>query len=117
MITARQPCAHCAKKHLCQAMVLLDESMNGYPEHRWLAMGHVAEAESEIAGLYADIAGTLREARKTMDDDRSYVPDFLPVVVEIDERSGPSKGCDGGCGGSCQTASGRSLMTRRGTRK
>ena len=116
MITARQPCAHCAKKHLCQAMVLLDESMNGYPEHRWMAIGHVAEAESEIAGLYADIAGMLREARKTMDENRSYVSDFLPVVVEIDERSGPSKGCDGGCGGGCQVAS-SGMAVRRETRR
>ena len=97
MIKQRKPCAHCAKKHLSQAMVLLDETVNGYPEHRWMAVGHIAEAESEIAGLYSDIAEKLRESRKTMDENRDYFPDLLPVVVEIDRRSGPSKGCDGGC--------------------
>jgi len=108
MITARKPCAHCAKKHLSQAMVLLDESINGYPEHRWMAVGHVAEAESEIAGLYPDVAKTLRGVRKAMDEDRDYFPDFLPVILEIDGRSGPSKGCDGGC----NIASRRSIARR-----
>jgi len=104
MIGPRKPCAHCSKKHLSQAMVLLDESINGYPEHRWMAAGHIAEAESEIAGLYSDVAEKLRGARKTMDEDRSYFPNLLPAILEIDKRSGPSKGCDGGCGSKCAMA-------------
>jgi hypothetical protein len=43
----RHTCLDCVRKHLAQASVLMDEAALGYPFHRWLAVGHMAEAESE----------------------------------------------------------------------
>jgi len=97
----RKPCADCSRKHLAQAAILLQESIAGYPEHRWLAIGHVAEAEAEIAGLYPDVAQGLRASRKAMESDKEVMPDFMAVVSEISRRESESGGC--GCQ-SCAVA-------------
>lgn len=44
---ARNPCPKCVEKHLAQAVILMQEAENGYPEHKLLAVGHLAEAEAE----------------------------------------------------------------------
>ena len=63
----RRGCADCAIKHLSQAMVLMDEEMLGYPLHRYLAIGHMSEAESELLGVGEDgikLAQEVRELRR-----------------------------------------------------
>jgi len=42
---------------------LLDETHLGYPHHRWLAVGHLAEAESECLGLFPALASEIRACR------------------------------------------------------
>lgn len=59
----RTTCIDCAIKHLAQAQVLLDEMQLGYPTHRWLAMGHLAEAESELLDQQPELAHEIRQAR------------------------------------------------------
>jgi len=95
--TPREPCADCCRKHLGQASALLQESLQGYPDHRWLAIGHVAEAEAEIQGLHPDIAQGLRDTRKAMESDAGVVPDFLAVIGEVSRREedGASCACEG----------------------
>ena len=68
---ARKPCANCARKHLGQAIVLLQESIHGYPEHRWIAAGHIAEAEAEIEGIWQDMASEFRKVRNPSANDFS----------------------------------------------
>lgn len=82
----RKPCPACSRKHLGQAIVLLQESLQGYPEHRWLAVGHIAEAEAEIFGVYSDIAHRLREVRNQMMNDPDDVPDLMVFIKEITNR-------------------------------
>jgi hypothetical protein len=53
----------CVRKHLAQAQVLLDEAHLGYPHHRWLAVGHLAEAESECLDEQAEFARKIRSCR------------------------------------------------------
>jgi hypothetical protein len=53
----------CVRKHLAQASVLLDEAHLGYPHHRWLAAGHLAEAESECLDEYPEFARKIRQCR------------------------------------------------------
>jgi len=45
-------------------MVLMDEAILGYPTHRYLAIGHMAEAESEALGYDIVIAQEIRDYRK-----------------------------------------------------
>jgi len=59
----RRGCPYCVRKHLAQASVLLDEVLFGYPHHRWLAVGHLAEAEVECVELYPEFAQKIREVR------------------------------------------------------
>lgn len=59
----RHSCIDCVRKHLAQACVLLDETELGYPHHRWLAVGHLAEAESESLREYPEFARKIRECR------------------------------------------------------
>lgn len=62
-ITARENCFYCVRKHIAQAQVLLDESHLGYPIHKWLAVGHLAEAESEVLQFSKELACKIRETR------------------------------------------------------
>jgi hypothetical protein len=81
----RQPCANCCRKHLGQAVVLLGESLMGYPQHRWLAVGHLAEASEEIFGLYPEIAISIREERLQTINDSRYVPQLMHYFDEIEQ--------------------------------
>jgi hypothetical protein len=60
---ARKSCLDCVRKHLAQACVLLDETHLGYPHHRWLAAGHLAEAESECLDEHPEFAARIRACR------------------------------------------------------
>ena len=62
----RKGCIDCAIKHVAQAQVLLDEAQLGYPNHRWLAVGHLAEAESELLGVAPLVANDIRGIRITV---------------------------------------------------
>lgn len=59
----RQECMDCVRKHIAQAIILMDEYMLGYPHHRWLAVGHLAEAESEVMAYSVAFAGKIRTER------------------------------------------------------
>jgi hypothetical protein len=59
----RKSCLFCVSKHLSQAIVLTIESALGYPIHLWLAVGHLAEAESEACSKYPEFAKEIRDIR------------------------------------------------------
>ena len=63
----RPSCLFCATKHLSQALILLSESLQGYPAHRWLAYGHMAEASDELIQNYPQLADLIREERKRLE--------------------------------------------------
>ena len=80
----RTSCRSCCAKHLAQAIVLMLEAIQGYPEHRWLAIGHMAEAADEIVAEDPDLAKQIRELRiRYMDDpgERIYL---LDIIKELD---------------------------------
>ncbi len=78
----RDGCYDCAKKHISQAYILYFEALQGYPAHRYLAIGHIAEAAEEIAEYSLDIATKLRELRKRIEAEEEA--DF-PVLYLLDE--------------------------------
>lgn len=78
LIAPRPPCIECVRKHIAQAIILLGESEMGYPEHLWLAVGHLAEASEECLGLYPLVAAEIREHRlKAMEGE---IPDLMKYL-------------------------------------
>ena len=76
----RDNCLNCARKHLAQALILIIEARLGYPDHQWLAIGHICEAESELYVQWLGIALELREHRKAYEEDGGYdvpIMDFI----------------------------------------
>lgn len=60
---SRISCLDCVRKHLSQASILMDESALGYPHHKWFAVGHLAEAESECRREHLEFAKEIRKCR------------------------------------------------------
>jgi hypothetical protein len=79
----RPTCLDCCRKHIAQAIVLLNESKMGYPNHRWLAVGHLAEASEESIGEYEDLAQLLRGERLSLMDNPDYLPDTLMDFFDV----------------------------------
>lgn len=77
----RKQCNFCTLKHLSQAMVLMDEAKNGYPIHKWLAIGHMAEAESEGR----EYAEEIREIRTNYMENIKE-PNLLPLMERIESE-------------------------------
>ena len=82
----RPTCTHCAIKHLSQAMITLSESRQGYPTHRFYALGHMAEAGDELVKEYPKYAEMIRAERKKLEDDPGYTPDFEELIETVDEE-------------------------------
>ena len=84
----RPSCQDCVIKHLSQAMVLMDEAILGYPTHRYLAIGHMAEAESEALGYDIVIAQEIRDYRLEYVSQSAVANhagiNLLPLIQKID---------------------------------
>ena len=83
----RKSCIECAQKHISQAIILLSEARQGYPEHYFLAIGHLAEASDELVADYTTEANCLRDIRLAITDDRNYSPPLLEFILELDALS------------------------------
>lgn len=81
---SRKSCLDCVRKHLAQAAVLMEEAAQGYPEHRWLAVGHLAEASAESVVDYPELAAEIRKHRLAYMEDKNYK---IPVVDLIKKAS------------------------------
>jgi hypothetical protein len=77
----RKPCADCCRKHLASAMVLLDEAHLGYPVHRWIAVGHLQEAESESIGWNYEFAKKIRACR--LEVMKSHAASFTHCIEDL----------------------------------
>jgi len=74
-------CLLCILKHLSQADVLMDEALLGYPMHRWRAIGHMAEAESECLGFSFALARRIRLRRLLYIDGEDV--DLKDLISEV----------------------------------
>lgn len=70
------------RKHISQAIVLLIESRLGYRDHLWLAIGHLAEAESEVLADYFDLAERTRTERLKIIDDPWHNAELMSLISE-----------------------------------
>jgi len=82
----RESCLDCVRKHLAQALILLTESKLGHPEYKWLAIGHLAEAEAESVKQYPDYANLIREERlKVIVDTKCNIFQLIEKAGELGE--------------------------------
>jgi hypothetical protein len=81
----RPSCLDCVCKHLAQAMVLFQEAESPeYRVHFWLAVGHMAEAESESISDYYQLATDIRTLRLTIMEDRDYKPNLVDIIEQVE---------------------------------
>ena len=85
----RDTCRDCARKHIAQALILATEQCTGYPQFKWLVVGHLAEAEAELVAEHVDLANEIRECRKEYEIDPTVampLMDLLDRITELDEQ-------------------------------
>ena len=63
-----------------QAKILLDEALKGYPEHIWLAIGHISEAEDEVVADDVMLANATRDLRLQIMANPFARPDLMPLL-------------------------------------
>lgn len=80
----RDSCLDCVRKHLGQASALMAEVRQDYPAHRWLAVGHMAEAAEECVKDYPKLADEIRKHRLRYMMDLDYA---VPIVKLIEMAS------------------------------
>ena len=86
----RPSCQDCARKHIAQASVLIGEAHMGYPEHHWLAIGHLAEAAEELLQSWPDMANQVRAHRKRLELDRRYQVPVLDLIAQVGKLGAPT---------------------------
>ena len=93
--TLRKSCLDCVLKHLGQAVVLLGEAEKGYPSHKYIALGHLGEAEDESINKYPDLAADIRSTRLDIEKDNDpedSIEDLIERAMEVKEENG--SGCE-----------------------
>lgn len=85
VVEMRDSCLSCVRKHLAQALVLMEEAKLGHPENRWIAVGHLAEASAESASDYPGLAALIRRHRVRYMDDPDYRVPILDLIAEADK--------------------------------
>lgn len=82
----RESCKSCILKHLSKAEILLSESKLGYPEHFWLALGNLSEAEDEAVAEFPEIANKIRELRLDIETECSKPGAILEMIRKVVEE-------------------------------
>jgi hypothetical protein len=82
----RPSCVECCMKHIGTAIVLMEEAANGYPSHRWIAVGELNEAANEMSRDFPEIAHEIREVRHLVTKDSSLSPDLMMLLNKLDSQ-------------------------------
>lgn len=80
-----EDCLFCASKHLSQAYITAVEALQGYTMHRWLAVGHLAEAERETINEFKSFSDKIRDLRARMmgqNDEGWTLQDITALLME-----------------------------------
>jgi hypothetical protein len=93
----RKTCLICCRKHLCQAMILLMEARKNpelYGWHKYIALGHMAEAEDETIEKEPYLSTVIRDKRIAIEDGLVECSEWfekmieeLAVMIEKEEKS------------------------------
>jgi hypothetical protein len=84
----RESCLTCVAKHLAQASVLMTEVQMGYPLHRFLVWGHLAEAEAESLAIYPDLAAEIRMHRLMYEENVEYKIPIMNLLQDVSDLMG-----------------------------
>lgn len=84
----RDTCLDCVRKHLSQAAVLCSEAHQGYPQHRWLAVGHMAEASEECVCKHPGLADEIRRHRLELMKNPDHPVPFMDLIKRASELAG-----------------------------
>lgn len=79
----RESCRSCVLKHLAKASILLTESRLGYPEHFYLALGNLSEAEEECVGWNQKLAADIRELRLDIESHSDKDGDIIEMIKRV----------------------------------
>jgi len=79
----RPSCIYCASKHVAQATILMLEAYQGYPLHRWLAVGHLGEAGDETIADFPQLCQEIRAVRlQLMDQEPGFDQNTMLKLLE-----------------------------------
>jgi len=79
----RKSCLECVLKHLGQAAVLMAEVELGYPLHRILVVGHMAEASEESIATWPELAHAIRDERRLYT--AGQMIDIMALIEKVEE--------------------------------
>ena len=79
----RDSCYKCVRKHIAQARALIDESKLGYPNHFFLALGHLAEAEAESIKEFPQLSTKIRSMREGLYSGETV--DLMPLFDDVNQ--------------------------------
>ena len=85
----RESCVNCSLKHLASSITLLQESKQGLPAHRWLAIGELNEASNEMLRDYPEIAEEIKNVRVELTSDSTKIPLVMNLLEKIDKKFSP----------------------------
>ena len=80
----QESCLECYRKHITKANVFENESLLGYPLHKFLACGELACAEDEVLMDYPNLAEVTRDHRINYISDNISIPTLELLQKSID---------------------------------
>jgi len=80
-------CIQCCAKHLGAAKVLLSESLQGYPENYFTAIGNLSLAADHVVMKFPGLAALIRDIRLQLEDDASFriVIPWRFIFIQVSE--------------------------------
>jgi hypothetical protein len=78
-----ETCYFCTRKHLGYAEALMEEAINGYPLHKWAAVGQMCAAEGEIMQQHPEMAMLIREHRVKYMESMYYDFPFMELIERV----------------------------------
>lgn len=81
----RESCLFCATKHVSQAIILVMEACQGYPDHIHLAVGHLGEAADECCSEFPQLAQHTRKVRLALmgQEGTFHHEDLMNLLKEV----------------------------------
>lgn len=79
----QEECYFCTRKHIGYAEAFMQEAINGYPDHKWLAVGQLCAAEGEIMSAHPEMAELIRKHRVEYMDDMHYAVPTVELIEKV----------------------------------
>lgn len=86
-------CLDCYRKHIATSMAFEDEASigEGYPDHKWLAIGELNAASKEVINKYPILAEITREHCLQYQVNNISIPTLLLIKLATEIEKGEEK--------------------------